>query len=64
MPKEHMIPSVKLLNNNTSEIMEWLFNLIKKFAERVALVGNFFKDTSRKQLFKNELKISDKVSNV
>ena len=43
MPKEQMIPSVKLLNNNTSEMMEWLFNLMKKIAERVALVEFFLR---------------------
>ena len=28
-------------------MMEWLFNLMTKFAERIALVDKFGKDTSR-----------------
>jgi hypothetical protein len=38
MPNEQMPPIVKLLNDNTSEIMERLFKLMTKFAERIALV--------------------------
>ena len=43
MPKERMIPIMKLLNNNISEIMEWFFNLMIQFAEKIALVENKFK---------------------
>ena len=43
MPKERMLPIMKFLNNNISEMREWFFNLMIQFAERIALVENKFK---------------------
>ena len=63
MPKERMIPSVKLLNNKTSERMESLFNLMAKYAKRIALLEQNVR-IHQENCYLKIMKISDTVSNV